>query len=76
MREDGHVWAAGRGPRRQPAIDEPYGALVRTRVSEYLVQQMQMYASGQRRSDVYGRMRTITPAEIHGVARHYRQGFQ
>jgi cytochrome c553 len=48
--------------------------------SEYLVQQMQMYASGQRRNDVYARMRTIaaklTPAEIRGLAAYYRAGFR
>ena len=47
---------------------------------EYLVQQMQMYASGQRRNDVYARMRTIaaklTPAEINGLAGYYRAGFR
>jgi cytochrome c553 len=39
-----------------------------------------MYASGERRNDVYGRMRTIasqlTPAEINGLARYYRAGFR
>jgi cytochrome c553 len=41
---------------------------------------MQMYASGQRRNDVYARMRTIaaklTPAEINGLAGYYRAGFR
>ena len=48
--------------------------------SEYLVQQLQLYASGQRRNDVYARMRTIaaklTPAEINGLAGYYRAGFR
>ena len=47
---------------------------------DYLVAQLKMYASGERRNDVYGRMRTIaarlTPAEIAGLARYYRAGFK
>src|SRR5499427_1187221 len=47
---------------------------------EYIVRQLQMYASGERRNDVYGRMRTIasrlTPAEIDGLATYYRAGFR
>jgi cytochrome c553 len=47
---------------------------------EYIVLQLKMYASGERRNDVYGRMRTIasqlTPAEINGLARYYRAGFR
>ena len=39
-----------------------------------------MYASGDRRNDVYGRMRTIasrlTLAEIDGLAAYYRAGFR
>jgi cytochrome c553 len=46
----------------------------------YLIQQLNMYASGQRRNDVYGRMRTIasllTPAEIDGLAGYYTAGFR
>jgi cytochrome c553 len=42
--------------------------------TEYLVQQLQLYASGERRNDVYGRMRIIaaklTSAEILGLARN------
>jgi hypothetical protein len=38
------------------------------------------HASGERRNDVYGRMRTIasrlTPAEINGLAAYYRAGFK
>jgi cytochrome c553 len=47
---------------------------------EYIALQLKMYASGERRNDVYGRMRTIasrlTPAEINGVAAYYRAGFR
>ena len=47
---------------------------------EYLVQQLRMYASGQRRNDVYARMRTIaaklTSDEINGLAGYYRAGFR
>src|SRR6187399_2532586 len=39
---------------------------------EYLVRQLELYASGERRNDVYGRMRIIaaklTPSEIEGLA--------
>src|SRR5215210_3239670 len=46
---------------------------------EYLLAQMQLYASGQRRNDVYARMRTIaaklTPAEMIAIAAYYRAGF-
>ena len=47
---------------------------------EYLVKQLQLYASGERRNDVYARMRTIaarlTPAEIEGLSAYYRAGFR
>jgi len=47
---------------------------------DYIVLQMKLYASGERRNDVYGRMRTIaaklTPAEIDGLAAYYRAGFR
>ena len=47
---------------------------------EYLVRQLQLYASGERRNDVYGRMRVIaerlTPGEIEGLAAYYRAGFR
>ena len=60
------------GPIETPILSEQH--------TEYLVQQMQKYASGERRNDVYGRMRTIaaklTPAEIEGLAAHYRAGFR
>ena len=47
---------------------------------EYLVAQLKLYASGERRNDVYGRMRFIaaqlTEAEISGLAAYYRAGFK
>ena len=47
---------------------------------EYLVAQLKLYASGERRNDVYGRMRFIAAqlpeAEISGLARYYRAGFK
>ena len=47
---------------------------------EYIVQQLKLYASGERRNDVYGRMRIIaaklTQREIEGLARYYRAGFR
>src|SRR5262245_2821583 len=47
---------------------------------EYIVAQLKMYASGERRNDVDGRMRTIaaklTPAEIDGLGVYYRAGFR
>jgi cytochrome c553 len=46
----------------------------------YLIQQLKLYASGDRRNDVYGRMRLIasrlTEDEITGLARYYRAGFR
>lgn len=47
---------------------------------EYLTSQLKMFASGQRRNDVYGRMRTIagrlTDDEINGLAAYYRSGLR
>jgi len=47
---------------------------------EYIALQLKMYAAGDRRNDVYGRMRSIasrlTPAEIDGLAKYYRAGFR
>ena len=47
---------------------------------EYIALQLKMYAAGDRRNDVYGRMRSIasklTPAEIDGLAKFYRAGFR
>jgi cytochrome c553 len=46
---------------------------------DYLIAQLKMYASGERRNDVYARMRIIaaklTPSEIDGLATYYRAGF-
>ena len=60
------------GPIETPILAE--------QVKEYIVAQLKMYASGERRNDVYGRMRTIaaklTPAEIDGLATYYRAGFR
>jgi cytochrome c553 len=66
-----HRSGAG-GPIEAPVLAE--------QVKEYLVLQLKMYAAGERRNDVYGRMRTIaaklTPAEIDGLATYYRAGFR
>jgi cytochrome c553 len=47
---------------------------------DYIVAQLKMYATGDRRNDVYGRMRTIAPkltsTEIDGLAAYYRAGFR
>ncbi|MEJ0078454.1 MAG: c-type cytochrome [Alphaproteobacteria bacterium] len=47
---------------------------------DYVVRQLKLYASGERRNDVYGRMRIIaaqlTAAEIDGLATYYRAGFR
>jgi len=47
---------------------------------EYLARQLKLYASGERRNDVYGRMRIVaeqlTQAEIDGLAAYYRAGFR
>jgi cytochrome c553 len=47
---------------------------------EYLITQLHMFASGQRRNDVYGRMRIIatklTDIEIAGLAAYYRAGLK
>ena len=43
-------------------------------------QQLKLYASGERRNDVYGRMRMIasrlTEGEMKGLAGYYRAGFK
>jgi len=58
-------------------IDAPVLAEQR---QEYLASQLKMFASGERRNDVYGRMRTIaaklTEGEINGLAVYYRAGFR
>jgi cytochrome c553 len=60
------------GPIETPVLSE--------QVKEYLALQLKMYAAGERRNDVYGRMRTIaarlSPAEIDGLATYYRAGFR
>jgi cytochrome c553 len=47
---------------------------------DYMVRQLQLYASGERQNDVYARMRTIaarlTQAEINGLAGYYSAGFR
>ena len=60
------------GPIETPILSEQQ--------REYLVLQLRMYASGERRNDVYARMRGIaaklTPSEIDGLAGYYRAGFR
>jgi cytochrome c553 len=60
------------GPIETPILSE--------QVQEYLILQLKAYASGERRNDVYGRMRIIaaqlTEAEIKGLAAYYRAGFK
>ena len=60
------------GPIEAPILSE--------QGSDYLAQQLRMYASGERRNDVYARMRVIaaqlTPGEIDGLSRYYSAGFR
>jgi cytochrome c553 len=60
------------GPIETPILSE--------QGQEYIALQLNMYAAGERRNDVYGRMRSIasrlTPAEIDGLAKYYRAGFR
>jgi cytochrome c553 len=60
------------GPIETPILAE--------QTHEYLVRQLRLYASGERRNDVYARMRVIaaqlTAAEIDGLATYYRAGFR
>jgi cytochrome c553 len=60
------------GPIEAPILSE--------QGKDYLVAQLKAYASGERRNDVYGRMRLIaarlTAAEIDGLATYYRAGFR
>jgi cytochrome c553 len=48
--------------------------------TDYLLRQLRLYASGERRNDVYARMRTIaaqlTEEEMTGLAAYYRAGFR
>jgi cytochrome c553 len=66
-----HRAGAG-GPIETPVLAEQR--------AEYIEQQLKLYASGERRNDVYARMRTIaaqlTDAEIRGLAFYYRAGFR
>jgi cytochrome c553 len=66
-----HRAGAG-GPIETPVLAEQR--------DEYLIQQLKLYASGERRNDVYGRMRLIasrlTEEEIRGLAGYYRAGFR
>jgi len=66
-----HRAGAG-GPIETPVLAEQR--------DEYLFQQLKLYASGQRRNDVYARMRMIasrlTDAEMKGLAAYYRAGFR
>ena len=63
-------------PRAGGPIETP---ILSEQNREYLVQQMQLYASGERRNDVYGRMRLIaaklTPSRST-VGTYYAQGFR
>jgi cytochrome c553 len=60
------------GPIETPILSE--------QGQEYIALQLKRYAAGDRRNDVYGRMRSIasrlTPAEIDGLAKYYRAGFR
>jgi cytochrome c553 len=66
-----HRQGAG-GPIDAPVLSEQR--------QEYLTSQLKLFASGQRRNDVYGRMRTIaaklTDDEINGLAAYYRAGLR
>jgi cytochrome c553 len=66
-----HRAGAG-GPIETPVLAEQR--------DEYLIQQLRLYASGERRNDVYARMRLIasrlTDAEIKALAGYYRAGFR
>lgn len=64
--------AASGGPIETPVLAEQH--------AEYLIQQLNLYASGERRNDVYARMRLIASRlsqdEIKGLAGYYRAGFR
>jgi hypothetical protein len=49
-------------------------------VGACIARSAKLYASNERRNDVYGRMRTIaaklTPTEVNGLAGYYRTGFK
>jgi cytochrome c553 len=64
--------AGGGGPIETPVLAEQR--------AEYIVQQLKLYASGERRNDVYARMRMIAPrlteSEMAGLGAYYRAGFR
>jgi len=64
--------AGSGGPIETPVLAEQR--------AEYIVQQLKLYASGERRNDVYARMRVIasrlTPSEMERLATYYRAGFR
>jgi cytochrome c553 len=66
-----HRAGAG-GPIESPVLAEQR--------DEYIFQQLKLYASGERRNDVYARMRIIaarlTEDEMKGLAGYYRAGFR
>src|SRR5215813_9509222 len=66
-----HRTGAG-GPIEAPVLAE--------QGQNYLALQLTAYATGERRNDVYARMRTIaaqlTPSEIDGLSRYYAAGFR
>jgi cytochrome c553 len=66
-----HRAGAG-GPIETPVLAEQR--------EEYIIQQLKLYASGERRNDVYARMRMIasrlTEVEMKGLAGYYRAGFR
>src|SRR5262249_57081675 len=66
-----HRRGAG-GPIETPVLAEQQ--------AQYIAGQLRLYASGERRNDVYARMRTIasklTPGEIDALAAYYRAGFR
>jgi hypothetical protein len=64
--------AGSGGPVETPILSE--------QGHKYIVRQLQLYASGERRNDVYARMRAIaarlTPTEVERLATYYRAGFK
>ena len=60
------------GPIETPVLSEQQEG--------YIVAQLKMYASGQRRNDVYGRMRAIaaklTESEVKDLSAYYRAGLR
>jgi cytochrome c553 len=60
------------GPIETPVLSEQR--------SEYLIQQLEAYATNKRQNDVYARMRAIaaklTPGEMKGLGAYYAAGFK